>query len=549
MILALFLVITCSSISVSASDNSDLNDNWFSLFDYNDTSRDYTIYAGGTSIKDFEFPSTRRLYYVDIVIFDTNGADLNVVFSNASGSEQYNLTSQRIKPNYFRFYGYVYAPTYGALQLILSSKTNVKHVGSIVSCKVNPFGSNSTLDRLSYSCYLDNILTASGRMGSSLTPISFYHNSNLISEFKLEVYCENYKSYDFIDYVISTFGVSINSVTCISGSKYIPVDFTYQSSFVAEDGLTYSIYRIDLTSFNRNTDDIPKLIFTGLTSNEVTSGFILHSMTGYFTSDFVDPEIYWLQNISNLIDVWGLSLYGINEYVYYTLEEIVDFAESISVNVDWTYTLIENGFSSINLTLNNLTELMTFKLLDIYYSILDMSYDLSDKLTTINTTLTSKFDSTISTIKAQFENLEGWLSTGFESVVDSVSLQSKNTRGLLSSLFSDLDSWLSSGFKSVTDKLDVLINGTQEQQDAANQFKEDASDQSGQIDSALGNMNVAKPPADEMNTSVEAITGGLDFSPFNTALLTLSSSGTVYKLMFIAVTLMLVSYVFFGKKV
>lgn len=144
----------------------------------------------------------------------------------------------------------------------------------------------------------------------------------------------------------------------------------------------------------------------------------------------------------------------------------------------------------------------------------------------------------------------------FNSIRNGISSLHSGMEGWFSSLgnsiggwFGQLEGWLADGFKSVTDKLDQLINGSSDQQEAADQFKENASQQSGQIDSAIDSMQVARPDSADMDTSVEGVTGGLDFSPFNAALLTISSTGTVYRLLFIAVTLMLVSYVFFGKKV
>lgn len=111
-------------------------------------------------------------------------------------------------------------------------------------------------------------------------------------------------------------------------------------------------------------------------------------------------------------------------------------------------------------------------------------------------------------------------------------------------LIDNLGDW----FDSVLAKLDEFINGSEEQQQAAEDFKENANEQSSAISGAVDAMDVDRS---EINTdvSVSGITGGLDFSYFNSAMLTVTSSSTVYQLLIMTAALMLVSYVLFGKKI
>lgn len=154
------------------------------------------------------------------------------------------------------------------------------------------------------------------------------------------------------------------------------------------------------------------------------------------------------------------------------------------------------------------------------------------------THLENSIESCFTAIHTKLDTIYHGLITSLTGIKDSI-----NTR------FNDLKGWLESGFKSVVDKLDELVNGSVEQQAAADQFNENVNSHSGQIDQAVNDMNVARPDPGSINTSVGAITGNLDFTPLNTCVQSLVSSNTVYQCLIMAVTLMLVSYLLFGKKV
>jgi len=486
MILALLLVITGSAVSASAEEY-DNTTGWINLFDYNPTlNRNFTSYAGVTREYVIDMPARMRLFDVDIVMFCNGGfPEVSVLTPNGS---TITLTKVALSANMVRYYGYIYNANYD--ELVLNIDDTVGHSGTILSVSAstvvgNNYGEIGSM-RFHYPNY-DNEIDQTVTMSSASNSAHIATSNVDFDDYIIQLSCPNWKRYDSIDFVVQFDGVSIDSISASYDSVGIDVDYEYIAA--PYSSLVYLVLRMDLTGINRSKASTPKISITGQTGE--TIGLSLVSVRGHLILDEPDPYLHWLNQIHNDLSVYLTTLHN-------DLTSISSILTSMSKDLSTKLNTLNTSISSMNTNLAG-------KLTSIYTATSNMATDLSSKLTGINNNL------------------------GYQ--------------------FSRLDVWLSSGFKSVTDKLDQLINGSQEQQAAAEEFKDNASQQSGKIDSAVSSMDVGKPDSGDLDVSVNTMTGGLNFGPFNTAILTLSSDGIVYRLLIISVTLMLVSYIFFGKKV
>lgn len=98
-------------------------------------------------------------------------------------------------------------------------------------------------------------------------------------------------------------------------------------------------------------------------------------------------------------------------------------------------------------------------------------------------------------------------------------------------------------------KLDQIMNGSQADQDAANDFENNSSNQSDKIDDANDAMNsVTKPDIDNVNTDVSGIVNvgnAVTVAPF---LATIVTSPHIMSMFTIMLTISLAAYILFGKR-
>lgn len=522
MILALLLVITGSAISASAEEY-DNTSGWINVFDYNPThNRNFESYAGQTRTYVLDMPARMRLFDVDVVMFCNGGfPNLSVLTPNGRIIE---LTKTPLSANMVRYYGYIYDSNYDELVFLIDD--SVSHSGSFISVSAstvvgNNYGEIGSM-RFHYPDY-DNEIDQTVTMSSASKSAHIATANVYFDDYIIELSCPNWKRYDSIDFVVSFDGVSIDSISASYDSVGIDVDYEYVEA--PSSSLVQLVLRMDLTGINRSKASTPKIKITGQTAEAV--GLSLVSVRGHLILDDPDPYIHWLSEIHGVLTKYLSNIHD-------DLTSIGEILNNMSEDLSLKLTTLNSSITSMNTDLAN-------KLITLNASISSMNTNMANMLTTLNTSITSmntNLAGKLTSIHTAISNMATDLSSKLTGINNNIGFQ-----------FGQLQDWLSSGFKSVTDKLDVLINGSQEQQAAAEEFKGNASQQSGKIDSAVSSMDVGKPSSGDLDVSVNTMTGGLNFGPFNTAILTLSSDGIVYRLLIMAVTLMLVSYIFFGKKV
>lgn len=120
----------------------------------------------------------------------------------------------------------------------------------------------------------------------------------------------------------------------------------------------------------------------------------------------------------------------------------------------------------------------------------------------------------------------------------------------IGSWFFNLGQWMSEGFQSVVDAISTFVSGSPEQQ----QQVADAVDKMEQSSDALGQLgdqmnSVEKPAPSDMNVSPNSMIPDTALMAYTAPITYLWQNNTLVAMLTIVVTLVLVSWVFFGKKV
>lgn len=194
----------------------------------------------------------------------------------------------------------------------------------------------------------------------------------------------------------------------------------------------------------------------------------------------------------------------------------------------------------------------------VYYGLL---LDETGLLSLINESLNSNFQDLQDLLATQHEETKGilndilsWLSSmhniidsGFKSVGNWFTTLWNNVSGG----FTNVGAWIQAQTDTLSSKFDELINGTQAQQQAAQQAQQNANNLQQNVDNAssdlaeVGNAldSVAKP---DVNMSLDGF--GVDYSSLITLTAPLTQDRTIGAIMGIMAVLMLLSFVIFGKK-
>lgn len=389
MILALILVITGSIVSVSAEDFEN-DTSWIDLYDYAaaETSRNFSASSALAMMIYYNLPGRMRLYSFDFLVFITSSYIPELCIRTPSGTDVL-MNRVQVSNKIYRYYVDAYSANYDEVDLVIRGSSG--YAGSIISAKVSTSTKEYVSDIGTLSIdYVENDYTST--MSSAGSSVSYYTTVTQDTPYTLDLYSTNWKKYDYLEFVIETDGMSIDSIAGFHGNIGLDVQYNYFNSLY--DGHTYLALRMDLTGLDRDSSIIPRIVVSGVVWDFFS--VCLFGVTGYYDVDPPDPYIYWLGSIHAVLK----------------------------------YRLVE-----------------------------------------INNTISSGFGSVNGWLVGHFTNLKTWLSDGFTNVVNSVNTGFSNLSTSLNTHFNNLKDWLSTGFKSVTDKLDILINGTEDQQQSANDME------------------------------------------------------------------------------
>lgn len=130
-----------------------------------------------------------------------------------------------------------------------------------------------------------------------------------------------------------------------------------------------------------------------------------------------------------------------------------------------------------------------------------------------------------------FNNLFSKLGSWFNGVVNTVSAG-----------FNNVKNWLETGFQSVVNKLDVFINGSQAQQDTADQIQGAVDDYNDQM------QGVNRPDVNDDQFDVDTVIGADNLTLSISLFASIAQNEVASSMIVIVVIFMLGSYVLFGKK-
>lgn len=133
--------------------------------------------------------------------------------------------------------------------------------------------------------------------GSALT-CSFPSDSNANYGFTAQLYCSNWRRYDYLDIWVSGYIEQLESVTADCNGIQLPLTVQYLPSDDNAD-MFNSILRIDLRDISRTSTYTPMILIAGFAKNNVSSYISLKNVVGIVEISETDPELSILNRILN----------------------------------------------------------------------------------------------------------------------------------------------------------------------------------------------------------------------------------------------------------
>lgn len=364
-----FILLLCfvfaGAVPVSADSTEDAY-GWMQVLDYGSLKRpsgDSTWISGNitnlatSDLFFYSMPIAASINYVDMIIETSN---LTSISAGHTAWGFYSLTLTKIGGNLYRAYGSI--PAHGYIDLQFKTVATKSTSIAIYSLRVLNSGYNIS-DIGTYRWEHSNGgTTNSGSANTSGLPrtwtIPWYNET---TEFILTIPNAAALKYDYIDVSFACTWASVNAISVTSNREYIPYDYDYINTQNYGDafGWLCTTIRIDLTDFVGKTTDVFVRI-EGVMRTD--SQFQLSGIKGIVNMRYLDPEIYWLQQLRSgldsisgiLVDMAG-TVGNIYAYVANTLDGYLNRIEK-KLNafhgdvVSYFDTLVSNLFGWFNYT-------------------------------------------------------------------------------------------------------------------------------------------------------------------------------------------------------
>lgn len=324
IIIALCLcLVMVAIIPVTASAAEyDTSSGWLDVFDY-------TILEDGNffpldNYQSFtvQLPIETNLFYVDMVlVIGANGSinldQMNVNFVWTDSGEASTLNIMYIGGDLYRVYGSVTKGNYRSFELQFSNYDSKTYYITVESLRVQTVKTTAFLDvgciELSSQYGRDSVSMGSpGR----LTSLTQYHDGTSFSAY---FWTNNWKKYDYIEFLITVTADSVNSIVCDDGGGAIlPVDVNY----VDGDNGTWTTYLcgVDVSGLDKSETKLkPTIHFRGYGSG--TYSVTLHDVVGHINVEAPDQQVYWW---TKLFDKLGEWFGGLSESVQSGIGSILD---------------------------------------------------------------------------------------------------------------------------------------------------------------------------------------------------------------------------------
>lgn len=278
--------------TVSVGSLVDLLDYGYSL----ETSSNTQNFNGNSTL-DMTYMVSSKITttYVDVLFMYRTSGELNVDLM-LDDTVKASLEPYQVSGNIWRAYGSYtgyWADTFTLRFDALAANTNRI---TILSFEVGRTGNT----RVPIEGYMDII-------GSNYTNTIHYVPTDATNQrdwtpttpgtAQFFLYTEDWRKYDYIDFMFNLYVDDITSINCVFGSEVLPFDVSYIDSGTLGYMETSISVRVDVSQVDRTADDdyYPMIIITATesTGNLASVSFI----EGVIEYDIESPFVYWMHTL------------------------------------------------------------------------------------------------------------------------------------------------------------------------------------------------------------------------------------------------------------
>lgn len=332
--LVLVSVVLLCSLSVPAFASEfglDSNFNSLDLMQFLDLGKVYT--HTGSNIVTVELPLDRVVYGIDFMVDDQTG--INSVSITVDGTN-YTFQRRQLGNGIKRFFLDEALPVDS---LILNFNCNNTGEGW--------FNFLSFFVDYSQKIFYDTYSQALGYgpndvridLHSNDRPGIVYQADIDNSGFSFDLYCPEWRFYDFIDFSFIGQGIKITSMSCNVSGVDVPIQYSFLDSYAYPDVPLAVTVRIDVRGLDRNAAAAPCVVVTGDSALSTMCGISLTNCVGSVAVNDVNPFFIYFRDLGKKIEIGTQRIIdsitgGSSDQVDQVVNDFKDQASNVQQNND-----------------------------------------------------------------------------------------------------------------------------------------------------------------------------------------------------------------------
>lgn len=273
----------------------------------------------------YSIPTRIVVSYVDVLFSYASNDDVEVELLNSKEEVKAQLTTERVSANLFRAYGSFSGFYEEALILHFFTDTTTSNRISIHSFEVgrNPYLRTDIKAQADITTsYLGHVIEY--ELGGSDNSFFWYSNMTTADPtYLIKLHADDWRKYDYIDYMINIFSGSINSISCQFDQEAVPIEVSYLDNSDPSFSMYAVCIRVDCSQLDRSSDGSPIVYIYGNEAPDVENMISVNYVSGYVEFEVQTPFLYWMwyiykvigdcadyiiQNISQAIENLGFDL-------------------------------------------------------------------------------------------------------------------------------------------------------------------------------------------------------------------------------------------------
>lgn len=372
-LLSLLLVVALIFVLAVPASAAETYNPWIDIAEVctvNDSGSNYFAFNNSTTVTLTPGFST-VVNQIDMIWFCGYGAPKTVyLWRNNSSSARLSLNIENIGGAYYRIYGNVGNYTLSQYKFDIDCGTGSGYRSyEIKSLRIAESVGVYDLD-ISYNFDV-GVKADVEEYDTNVWVDSVVDIQNGVTDaYVWEIWTDQWKAYDFVDFLVSTNAASIGSIVVSHNGRSLPYEVSYlytDSGSMTQDGNGISItplqpscsavIHIDVSSISRSSNVPPTVVIEGWWNTGAGAGMQVTSCVGYINGADRTGVAYWFERGKAFFnDLFGgdqssgaLDDLGSNsDSIFQSASDIQDFEQSQQAVLDNNFAAIQNAITFTN---------------------------------------------------------------------------------------------------------------------------------------------------------------------------------------------------------